>query len=144
MPSPALAITRTPLVAVYGTLKRGLRNHHWLAGADYLGTDRLTTVTLFDLGPYPGAKAEPSWGVEVEVFRVDVALLAGLDRLEDYRVRTPRAGTYDRAVHTTAFGPAWLYLYLHDVAGCPAIREGGWPIARADLGGDRTAPRYHP
>lgn len=131
MPSPVVAIQRTPLVAVYGTLKRGLRNHHWLEGADFLGTDRLTTATLYDLGPYPGAKPEPSRGIEVEVFRVDARLLAGLDRLEDYRVRSPRHGDFDRAVHTTAFGPAWLYLYNHAVDGCPMIREGGWrPVRR--------------
>ncbi|MDN3520656.1 gamma-glutamylcyclotransferase family protein [Halomonas ramblicola] len=131
MPSPVVAIQRTPLVAVYGTLKRGLRNHHWLEGADFLGTDRLTTATLYDLGPYPGAKPEPSRGIEVEVFRVDARLLAGLDRLEDYRVRTPRHGDFDRVIHTTAFGPAWLYLYNHAVDGCPMIREGGWrPVRR--------------
>ncbi|MBB3229212.1 gamma-glutamylcyclotransferase family protein [Halomonas stenophila] len=134
MPSPAIAIERTPLVAVYGTLKRGLRNHHWLEGADFVGTDRLTDATLYDLGPYPGARLEPSRGVEIEVFRVDAALLADLDRLEDYRVRHPASGTYDRVVHPTAFGPAWLYLYNLDVAGCLAIREGGWgPRARRSV-----------
>lgn len=126
MPVPALAIARTPLVAVYGTLKRGLRNHHWLDGAEFLGSDRLVSVTLYDLGPYPGAKREPSRGVEIEVFRVDARLLSDLDRLEDYRSHQPHLGLYDRAIHTTAFGPAWLYLYNPDVAGYPAIREGGW------------------
>lgn len=126
MSAPAIAVTRTPLVAVYGTLKRGLRNHHWLKGAEFLGADRLTTATLYDLGPYPGAKPEPSRGVEVEVFRVTARLLASLDRLEDYRLQTPRAGDYQRVIYTTAYGPAWLYLYNHAVRGCPAIREGGW------------------
>ncbi|QFU02035.1 Gamma-glutamylcyclotransferase family protein ytfP [Halomonas sp. THAF5a] len=126
MHTPALAVTRTPLVAVYGTLKRGLRNHHWLDGAAYLGEDRLTEATLYDLGPYPGARLEPSRGITVEVFRVDARLLAGLDRLEDYRVRTPREGDYDRLVQATAFGPAWLYLYNRPVAGYPVIREGAW------------------
>jgi gamma-glutamylcyclotransferase (GGCT)/AIG2-like uncharacterized protein YtfP len=126
MHTPALAVTRTPLVAVYGTLKRGLRNHHWLDGADFLGADCLTSATLYDLGPYPAAKREPSLGIEVEVFRVDARLLAGLDRLEDYRVRTPRHGDYDRLIHATNFGPAWLYLYNRQVAGCPVIREGPW------------------
>ncbi|OLO03931.1 gamma-glutamylcyclotransferase family protein [Salinicola socius] len=127
MPIPALAIRRTPLVAVYGTLKRGLRNHHWLDGAEFVGEDILTSVTLYDLGPYPGARAETSRGVEIEVFRVDADCLEGLDRLEDYRVAQPTAGDYDRAIYTTAHGLAWLYLYNRDVAGCPVIREGGWP-----------------
>ncbi|MFY0990543.1 gamma-glutamylcyclotransferase family protein [Halomonas sp. C05BenzN] len=126
MHTPALAVTRTPLVAVYGTLKRGLRNHHWLDGAEFIGTDHLTSATLYDLGPFPGARPEPSRGVEVEVFRVDAPLLADLDRLEGYRVRSPASGDYDRAIHPTAFGPAWLYLYNHEVTGCPMIREGGW------------------
>ncbi|MDR5867482.1 gamma-glutamylcyclotransferase family protein [Halomonas koreensis] len=127
MHSPAIAIRRTPLVAVYGTLKRGLGNHHWLDGADFLGEDRLTSARLYDLGFCPGARAEPSRGIVVEVFRVDAALLAGLDRLEDFRVRAPYAGMYHRDVHATAYGPAWLYLYNHDVTGRPVIDEGGWP-----------------
>lgn len=126
MHTPALAITRTPLVAVYGTLKRGLRNHHWLKGAHFLGADRLTSATLYDLGPYPAAKPEASRGIEVEVFEVSARLLAGLDRLEDYRVRTPKHGDYERVIQATAFGPAWLYLYNREVAGCPVIREGAW------------------
>lgn len=128
MTTPPLAIARTLLVAVYGTLKRGLRNHCWLQGAEFLGADRLTTATLYDLGPYPGAKSEPSRGIDVEVFRVNARLLADLDRLEGYQVRQPERGVYDRAIHTTTFGPAWLYLYNHDIAGCPVIREGGWPL----------------
>ncbi|WP_168012197.1 gamma-glutamylcyclotransferase family protein [Halomonas salinarum] len=126
MHSPAIAIQRTPLVAVYGTLKRGLRNHHWLHDAEFVGEDTLTTATLYDLGPYPGARLEPSRGISVEVFRVDSRCLTNLDRLEDYRVRAPATGTYDRMIHNTAFGPAWLYLCNLDVSGCPAIREGGW------------------
>jgi gamma-glutamylcyclotransferase (GGCT)/AIG2-like uncharacterized protein YtfP len=126
MQTPTLAVARTPLVAVYGTLKRGLRNHHWLQDADFLGTDSLTTARLYDLGPYPGAKPEPSRGIDIEVFRVDARLLADLDRLEGYRVRQPRRGVYDRAIHATAFGPAWLYLYNPSVAGYPAIDAGGW------------------
>ena len=127
MPSPAIAIQRTPLVAVYGTLKRGLRNHHWLEGAAFVGEDTLTSATLYDLGHCPGARLEPSRGITIEVFRVDSRCLADLDRLEDYCVRAPASGTYDRRVQHTAFGPAWLYLYNRDITGYPVIREGGWP-----------------
>lgn len=134
MPMPALAIQRTPLVAVYGTLKRGLRNHHWLCEAEFLGSDRLTAVTLYDLGPYPGAKPEPSLGIEVEVFRINARTLGDLDRLEGYLIRAPKQGDYDRLVHRTVYGPAWLYLYNHSVSGCRAIREGAWPAATTMAG----------
>lgn len=135
MTSPATAVTRASLVAVYGTLKRGLRNHHWLEGADFVGVDRLDTITLYDLGHCPAAKAERSRGVEVEVYRVTAPILGELDRLEDYRIRTPRAGMYDRILQRTAYGTAWLYLYNHDVRGCPAQHEGGWLPARQERRG---------
>lgn len=127
MSMPTLDIQRTPLVAVYGTLKRGLCNHQWLTDADFLGMDSLTTIILYDLGPYPAAKAASSRGIEVEVFRVTAGVLRDLDRLEDHRVRTPTRGDYERVIHDTDFGPAWVYLYNHSVADLPAIRGGGWP-----------------
>jgi gamma-glutamylcyclotransferase (GGCT)/AIG2-like uncharacterized protein YtfP len=129
MNHPASAVQRTPLVAVYGTLKRGMHNHHWLGAAEFLGTDSLTTATLYDLGPYPGAKAEPSNGIEVEVFRVTLWQMADLDHLEGYDPEHPRRGIYERAIHLTTYGPAWLYLYNHAVTGRPVIRQGGWPAA---------------
>ncbi len=84
------AIQRCPRVAVYGTLKRGHRNHHWLNGADMLGQDCLCEITLYDLGPYPGAKLTPSAGVIVEVYAIDAERLARLDELEDYLPLAPR------------------------------------------------------
>nr|WP_205598517.1 gamma-glutamylcyclotransferase family protein [Halomonas sp. NO4] len=130
MNTPALAIARTRLVAVYGTLKHGLRNHHWLAGAEPLGKDHLTAITLYDLGPCPGAKREPSSGIDVEVYRVNLRQMAALDRLEGYHPPAPAQGDYDRIVLTTRYGPAWVYLYNHTVADCPVIRQGGWPAHR--------------
>lgn len=44
-------------VFVYGTLKRGHSNHHWLAGARFVGERQLGGVQLFDLGPFPMAVA---------------------------------------------------------------------------------------
>ncbi len=80
------------LVFVYGTLKRGERNHYFLASAEYLGpafTEPL--YRMIDCGPYPamldstqtsslGAEPLPISG---EVYRIDAATLAELDRLED-------------------------------------------------------------
>ncbi len=103
----------TTLVAVYGSLKRGQSNHHFLAAAEYRGTARLEGFALYDLGPWPGAKREPGV-VQVEVFAVDAQTFAALDELEDYCAHAPEHGIYDRVEVETDHGRAWIYLYnLH-------------------------------
>ncbi len=120
------AIADTPRVAVYGTLKQGFNNAHWLSGATLLGNDTTSALTLYDIGRYPGAKWQPSKGVMIEVYEISIAQLAQLDRLEDYRIDAPAEGEYDRQQITTCFGLAWVYLYNPSVAGKTAIYEGGW------------------
>ncbi|MDR5898183.1 gamma-glutamylcyclotransferase [Halomonas vilamensis] len=119
-------IKRCPRVAVYGTLKRGYRNHDWLKGATLLGQDRLSTLTLYDLGPYPGAKQEASHGAVIEVYAITPEQLALLDELEDYIAHAPSTGVYDRAIFPTLFGDAWCYLYNADVASVARIDSGEW------------------
>ncbi|UXZ55999.1 gamma-glutamylcyclotransferase [Halomonas sp. 7T] len=121
-----LAIQRSPRVAVYGTLKHAHRNHHWLNGANMLGQDHLTEITLYDLGPYPGAKFTPSAGVTVEVYAINAEQLARLDELEDYLYHSPEKGMYDRTLLATQYGEAWCYIYNPAVEAAPVIRCGEW------------------
>lgn len=116
----------TQRVAVYGTLKKGQSNHPILAHAHYVGHCQLTQITLYDTGPYPGAKLRPSDGVDVEVYDVNAETFALLDDLEDYDAQAPASGLYDRVQLETEFGAAWVYLYNPDVSGLPEIRCGGW------------------
>jgi gamma-glutamylcyclotransferase (GGCT)/AIG2-like uncharacterized protein YtfP len=109
------------LVFVYGTLKRGHGNHHWLAGAPFQGEAELPDVVLHDLGPFP--MAVPGEGkVLGEVYRIDAGALARLDRLEGY----PRL--YDRRPLPLADGrSAWVYLGRpHQVRHVHAIADGLW------------------
>jgi len=109
------------LVFVYGTLKRGHGNHHWLAGAPFMGEAALLNVVLHDLGPFP--MAVPGEGlVRGEVYAIDAAGLARLDRLEGY----PRL--YDRRPLPLADGrTAWVYLGRpHQVRNVSAIVDGRW------------------
>ncbi|WP_339934960.1 gamma-glutamylcyclotransferase family protein [Vreelandella glaciei] len=122
------AIADTPRVAVYGTLKQGFNNAHWLSGARRLGSDTTRTLTLYDIGPYPGAKWQASKGVIIEIYEISIDQLAQLDRLEDYRIDAPAQGEYDRQQIATHFGRAWVYLYNPGVAGKRAICEGGWEM----------------
>ncbi|MYL23944.1 gamma-glutamylcyclotransferase [Halomonas alkaliantarctica] len=119
-------IARCSRVAVYGTLKRGFHNHYWLAGASLLGHDRLSSITLYDLGPYPGAKRERSNGAIVEVYAINAEQLALLDQLEGYFVDAPSDGLYDRTVLTTQHGEAWCYLYNAPVNEGWRLKQGEW------------------
>ncbi|HTW62152.1 MAG TPA: gamma-glutamylcyclotransferase family protein [Terracidiphilus sp.] len=72
-------------IFVYGTLKRGCRNHHFLKSAEFLG-EALTEpgYRMIDCGSYPGmVRADNGERVTGEVYRVDASLLAALDRFED-------------------------------------------------------------
>ena len=73
------------LIFVYGTLKRGYSNHHYLAGQQFLGEARTSPgFRLHDLGGYPGmvAHAGDREGVSGEVWSVDADALTHMDGLE--------------------------------------------------------------
>jgi len=116
-----LSAQLTEQLAVYGTLKRGFCNAHWLSGARFVGEDRLPAIRLHDLGPYPGAVALPSRGVPVEVYALTVAHLRRIDELEDYDAAQPSRGLYDRRPFRTRFGTAWVYLYNGEISQYPVI-----------------------
>lgn len=111
---------------VYGTLKRGCKNHRHLAGQTFVGEARsVPGYRLYDLGDYPGVIAAPTdmAGVTGEVWSVDDAALAHLDefegvseglyRRERIRLLPPfdqvEAHTYlyNRDPGTRPLGPTW-------------------------------------
>ena len=114
------------LVAVYGTLKRGYPNSRVLKAATFLGEDSLTGLTLYDLGPYPGALAKPSDGVRVEVYAVNDHLLKELDVLEAYCPTAPKESLYLRKRMATQHGSAWVYIYNRPVEHHRRIASGTW------------------
>lgn len=73
------------ILFVYGTLKRGRRNHRLIADQEYLG-EAVTRARyrVFDLGPYPGLVADPANGLAVrgELWAVSACCLAELDDFE--------------------------------------------------------------
>lgn len=121
------------LVAVYGTLKRGQCNHHVMLGSQYVGSDCLNVITLYDLGPYPAAKVEASEGIEIEVFSVTPAHLAVLDMLEEYNPDAPDQGMYNRVPIETCYGAAWIYIYNEAVHELAAQRRGAWLPGQAQV-----------
>src|SRR6187455_2507530 len=75
----------TTILFVYGTLKRGLRNHRLIADQTFLG--EVTTeprYRVIDLGPFPGLIVDEVNGLAVqgELWAVSECCLAELDEFE--------------------------------------------------------------
>ena len=111
-------------VFVYGTLLRGLSNHHWLEGAHFVGeATTAESLRLVDLGEYPAVIDEPGAPVVGEVWEVDDDGLAQLDVLEDYPT------LYTRRLTALRTGePALIYVLAPGapVATCEEIRDGDY------------------
>lgn len=119
----------TTSVFVYGSLKWGQPNHHWLAGATELGDGQLEGVQLFDLGPFPmavrapdGSSSPGSKALQGELYQVDAPTLERLDRLEG----SPRL--FERHWLRLRDGCcAWVYLGRPaQVRQSPLITNGHW------------------
>lgn len=124
------------IVAVYGTLRRGRRNHFLLDGATFLGTG-FVAGALFDMPrntrreyAYP-ALVEGAGRVAVEVYRLaSDEMLAALDTLESYDPSDEASSEYVR--HTVEVfdgqvkqAQAYLYHGARDQLGEP-IATGEW------------------
>ena len=110
------------LLFAYGTLKRGLSNHSFLAGQRFLGEAVTAPVYRLDLlDGYPGMVDSPNGvAIEGEVWRVDRSCLEGLDTLEGtaeglYARRPVRlSGSFEK-------DPVETYVYLRDITGRPEL-----------------------
>jgi gamma-glutamylcyclotransferase (GGCT)/AIG2-like uncharacterized protein YtfP len=103
---------------IYGTLKRGGRNHAHLAGQKFLGEARIAPgYTLYSLGSYPGmvTQATDRKGVIGEIWAVDATALLRLDAFEGVS-----DGLYRREVvpllppHVGARVEAFIYVRSHE------------------------------
>ena len=110
-------------VFVYGTLKRGGRNHRYLADQQFLGEARTVPgFTLYSLGDYPGMvrSSRIDHDVTGEVWAVSADCLAGLDELEGVN-----EGLYERVAISLL--PPFVapsvetYLYLRSIEGRRAL-----------------------
>ncbi len=109
-------------VFVYGTLKRGQRNHHYLAQADYVGrhvTDECFGMYAFD--DYPAVTQMGSDAVSGEIYRVNPQQFEILDELEWY----PRF--YQRIEIATDYGCAWMYIVKAELCRGKKRLDGNWP-----------------
>ena len=107
-------------VFVYGTLMRGQRANHMLAGAVYAGEFTLEDHAMYDLGRYPGIVPCAGETVFGEVYYVSEAMLAQMDEYEEegslYR-RTAVRLRGEKGSFT-----AQVYIHNRDVSGYKLLR----------------------
>jgi gamma-glutamylaminecyclotransferase len=112
-------------VFVYGSLKRGFRNHHFLATSRFI--DTATTrrdFDLLDLGYFPAAIRPGTFAIQGELFSVDRHTLKNLDRLEGNGVFYRRE-QHSVIVPEDGLVSAWIYLLL-EPAGLPVVAAAGY------------------
>lgn len=114
------------LVAVYGSLRKGLGNHRLLANAEYLGEFQTPPeYSLYSLGSYPGLKENGKTSITMEVYAVTDEEARRIDGLEGY---TPgqKATFYDKIPISTPFGEASVYTYVSNIPENYLVKSGDW------------------
>lgn len=130
--NPEFAPSARHLVFVYGTLKQGFSNDHYLRGQTYLGPARTPPgYRLYHVSDYPGMVADlaDTDGVAGEVWEVDGPGLRRLDALEGVN-----EGLYTREPVSLPLPfetqVVFTYLYARDLTGKSVITGGDWQLFR--------------
>jgi gamma-glutamylaminecyclotransferase len=97
------------LVFVYGSLKQGFGNHHFLRTATLLEATRTGSraFRMESMGGFPAVVKNGSYAIEGELYEVDDETLRNLDRLEGNGRFYNRELVFLSSGHT-----AWMYLLM--------------------------------
>lgn len=109
-------------VFVYGTLKRGQRNAHFMQGAEFLGqhsTDKI--YSMYEFEDYPAVCERGSHPIRGEVYHIDDRQFRMLDDLEWY------PHFYQRIEIPTSWGDAWMYIVKFKLCHGKKQVAGTWP-----------------
>jgi gamma-glutamylcyclotransferase (GGCT)/AIG2-like uncharacterized protein YtfP len=116
------------LVAVYGSLRKGLHNHGVLANSELLGM--FDSDPIYDMysvcGSYPGILKDGNTSIKMEVYLVNSEVSKNLDQLEGYRPGHEHFNHYNKIEIQTPFGKANTYLYNRTAKGLEKVESGDW------------------
>jgi gamma-glutamylaminecyclotransferase len=109
-------------VFVYGTLKRGQRNSHFLADAEFVGCFTTRSIySIYEFENYPAVCLDGVHAIEGEVYLVNDHQFRMLDDLEWY------PHFYQRIEIPTIFGDAWMYIVEAQLCLDKKQLQGRWP-----------------
>lgn len=120
------------LLAVYGTLRAGCGNDHYLKhpSVELLGEAKtVPQFTMTSMGGFPVVKTEGNNSIQIEVYKVsDSSVLKKVDRLEGYTgIRDHKDNWYNTVDVETPFGKAKMYVMSPDrYPNLPVIESGDW------------------
>ena len=118
----------TNIVAVYGTLREGLKNHTLIAGCKRIGLGWLTGFRMYNLGDYPGIipTYDDSGRIRVEWYDVSDEILKELDALEEFDPSAIKTSLYVRRRLFSPYGSGWIYVYNQNLSGAAYMEAGDW------------------
>ncbi len=108
-------------VFVYGTLKNGQRNAHFLQGARFMGahvTEQL--YSMYEFGTFPAVCPDGEHAIHGEVYLVSGRQFKLLDELEWY------PHFYQRIEIPTRHGAAWMYIVRSELCRGKRQLAGRW------------------
>ena len=109
-------------VFVYGTLKRGQRNEHFMHGARFLGRHvTKKNYSMYTFGDFPAVCQRGAHAISGEVYQIDDRLFCRLDDLEWY------PHFYQRIEIPTNWGDAWMYIVRFGLCRDRKRISGSWP-----------------
>ncbi|MCP4878405.1 MAG: gamma-glutamylcyclotransferase [Gammaproteobacteria bacterium] len=109
-------------VFVYGTLKRGQRNNHFLRDAEFVSSFSTKKIySMYEFENYPAVCLRGRHAIEGEIYLVCDHQFQMLDELEWY------PHFYQRIEIPTTHGDAWMYIVKHKLCLDKKQLPGIWP-----------------
>lgn len=114
------------LIFVYGTLKKGFHNHHYLDTSKFLGNHKTEPIyTMKTNGGFPIVERGGQTSITGEVYKLSDEDLSGVFLLEGYTgVQHNPRNWYDTDTIVTYFGEASIFVMAKDKNQLPIIENG--------------------
>lgn len=110
------------IIAVYGSLRKGLHNHRVLRNSKLLSTEVVNIPwRMISLQSYPGlVPSIENKNIVVELYEVSDDVYKNVEFLEGY------PSYYQKAIISTSLGEVEVYVLEQGYANYPLVENGDW------------------